>query len=133
MAQGQVVDPRRQEFIVLLVIAGGLIVIILSIILGLFLTPRSLPNWAENVLVGIASVTGLRLGDCLSALVQLASGRQVARLGEHLAQTGPAQDAGPTPKDAAEAADQVAGAAEKKADEIKGGEEPPLQWKGKDV
>ncbi len=113
-------DPRRQEFIVLLVIAGGLIAIILSIILGLFLTPRSLPNWAENVLVGIASVTGLRLGDCLSALVQLASGRQVARLGEHLAQTAPADLGTLPPKDAAEAADQVAGAAEKKAGEIKG-------------
>lgn len=83
---------RRHEFIVLLVIALGLIAIILAIVAGLFLTTRALPNWAENVLIGIASVCGLRLGDCLSALVQLASGRQVARLGEQLAAAGPVTD-----------------------------------------
>jgi hypothetical protein len=83
---------RRNEFIVLLVISLGLIVIILAIVGGLFLTPRALPNWAENVLVGIASVCGLRLGDCLNALIQLASGRQVARLGEHLASVAPAAE-----------------------------------------
>lgn len=72
----------------LMIIAGGLIAILLGIVLGLFLTSRpgmAVPNWAENVLVGIASVTGLRLGDCLSSLVQLASGRQIQQLGTQLA------------------------------------------------
>lgn len=87
---------RRQEFIVLLVIAGGLITILIAIIAGLFLTPRALPNWAENVLVGIASVTGLRLGDCLSSLVQLATGRQVERLGNQLANSPPAEPPAPS-------------------------------------
>jgi hypothetical protein len=81
---------RRHEFIVLLVISLGLILILLAVIGGLFLTDKAIPNWAENVLIGISSVCGLRLGDCLSALVQLASGRQVARLGEQLAAAAPA-------------------------------------------
>lgn len=74
---------------VLLVISGGLITVLLSIILGLFLTPRALPNWAENVLVSIATASALKLGDCLSTLVALASGRQVGELGTQLAQTAP--------------------------------------------
>lgn len=82
---------RRLEFTVLMIIAGGLITILIGIITGLFLTPRALPNWAENVLVSIASVAGLKLGDCVSALVQLASGRQVAQLGERLADSKPAE------------------------------------------
>lgn len=109
---------RRREFVVLLVIAGGLIAILLTIIVGLFLTPRALPNWAENVMVGIASVTGLRLGDCLSALVQLASGRQVMQLGEKLGNSTPV-DTAPPPKDVLDATDQMLGASEKKADEIR--------------
>lgn len=113
---------QQQELRVLMLIAAGLIAILLAVVLGLFITARpgmAVPNWAENVLVGIASVTGLRLGDCLSALVQLALGRQNARLGEKLAEAPP--PATITPAGAGEAADAVADAAADKADQIKGG------------
>jgi hypothetical protein len=60
--------------IVLLVISTGLIVILLTIIVGLFVTPRALPNWAENVLVSVATASALKLGDCLATLVALAGG-----------------------------------------------------------
>lgn len=107
---------RAREFRVLFLIAAGLIVILLAIILGLFITPRAMPNWAENVLVSIASVAGLKLGDCLNALVQLASGRQVAQLGEKLAASSPLT--APAPPDAAAAAQQTAEAAQSEADRI---------------
>ena len=116
-AIGYTESTRAREFRVLFLIAGGLIVILLAIILGLFLTPRAMPNWAENVLVSIASISGLKLGDCLSTLAQLASGRQVAQLGEKLAASAPAEIAAPA--DAKQAADQVAGAAEDEADKIR--------------
>ncbi len=74
--------PLRRDWVsdraVLLVIAGGLIGIILSIVWGLFLNSKTLPNWAENVLVAIATASALKLGDCLSTLVALASGKQLA-------------------------------------------------------
>jgi hypothetical protein len=80
--------------IVLLVISGGLIIILLTIIVGLFITPRALPNWAENVLVSVATASALKLGDCLATLVALAGGRQVERLGTQLAGSTPSVDAG---------------------------------------
>lgn len=84
---------KLTDRIVLLVISAGLIVILLSIIIGLFLTPRSLPNWAENVLVSIATACALKLGDCLSTLVALATGRQVGEMGTKLAGSVPADGA----------------------------------------
>lgn len=78
---------------VLLVISAGLIAIIIGIVTGIYLTPRALPNWAENVLVSIGTATTLKLGDCLSTLVALSSGRSVERLGTQLAQTAPVTDA----------------------------------------
>lgn len=90
MSKERRVQERVSDRVVLLVISGGLIAVLLSIILGLFLTPRALPNWAENVLVSIATATALKLGDCLSTLVALATGRQVGELGTQLAQTVPA-------------------------------------------
>jgi hypothetical protein len=96
-----VTQPRERitDRIVLLVISGGLIVILLSIIIGLFLTSRpgfALPNWAENVLVAIATAAALKLGDCLATLIALSSGRQVERMAqsqpppvEHQAQPQP--------------------------------------------
>ena len=113
-------QARRREFVVLQTVVAGLIVILLSIIWGLFLAKAStaLPNWAENVLVSIATASVLKLGDCLSALVQLASGRQVAQLGERLANSAPAET--PAPADAQEAAQDTADAAQNKADAIKG-------------
>ncbi len=73
-------QPREwiTDKLVLLLISGGLVGILLSIVWGLFLNSRTLPNWAENVLVGVATATALKLGDCLSTLVALASGKQLA-------------------------------------------------------
>ena len=97
--------------LVLLVISGGLIFILLAIIVGLFLTPRALPNWAENVFVSIATACALKLGDCLSTLVALATGRQVGELGTKLAEAGPAPPDGTTlneePRPAGTLADPV--------------------------
>jgi hypothetical protein len=69
---------------VLLVISAGLIVIILAIIIGIFTSPRALPNWAENVLVSIGTAAALKLGDCLATLIALSTGRSVERLGTQL-------------------------------------------------
>lgn len=77
--------------VVLLVISGGLIAILLSIVIGLLRAKVELPNWAENVFVSIATAAALKLGDCLSTLVALSSGRQVERLGTQLAGTVPAE------------------------------------------
>lgn len=81
-------DPAPVERItdraVLLMISTGLIVIILAIIVGIFITPRALPNWAENVLVSIGTAAALKLGDCLATLVALSSGKSVERLGTQL-------------------------------------------------
>jgi hypothetical protein len=82
-------EERNADRWVLGLISGGLILILLGILLGLFLTPRALPNWAENVLVSIATASALKLGDCLATLVALASGRQVERMGTQLAASAP--------------------------------------------
>lgn len=84
-------SERLSDRIVLLVISSGLITIIMTIVVGLFLTPRALPNWAENVLVSVATACALKLGDCLSTLVALAGGRQVERLGSQLATSAPVE------------------------------------------
>lgn len=84
-------DERLSDRIVLLVISLGLIAIIMAIVLGLFLSGRVLPNWAENVLVSVATACALKLGDCLSTLVALSSGRQVERLGSQLATSSPVE------------------------------------------
>lgn len=90
-ASPQNVD-RLTDKHVLLSIAMGLVVILLAIIVGLLLTPRALPNWAENVFVSIATASALKLGDCVNAIVALSSGRSVERLGTQLASTSPATD-----------------------------------------
>lgn len=85
-------DPlheRPTDKAVLMFISGGLIAVLLAIILGLFLSPRTLPNWAENVLVATATACALKLGDCIGALVQLASGKSVDRLSTKLADSAP--------------------------------------------
>lgn len=109
-------SEKITDRIVLLVISGGLIAILLSIILGLFVTPRSLPNWAENVLVSIATASALKLGDCLATLVALSSGKSVERLGTQLASTQPVE--GKSTQDAADGARLVADKADATAEEI---------------
>ena len=82
-------NERITDRAVLLAISTGLIAILLTIVIGIYLTPRALPNWAENVLVGIGTAAALKLGDCLSTLVALSSGRSVEKLGTQLASSAP--------------------------------------------
>ena len=84
-------SPWITDRLVLVVIAGGLIGIILSIVWGLFLNSRTLPNWAENVLVAVATACALKLGDCLSTLVALAGGRQINAISDKLAASAPVE------------------------------------------
>jgi hypothetical protein len=110
---------RRDELIVLGLISIGLVSIILAIVLGLFIDNNGLPNWAENVLVSVATATALKLGDCISALVALANGRVIETQGTQLAGSAPMAPAKPAPASAREAADQVAAAADEEADQIR--------------
>ncbi|MXP43002.1 hypothetical protein [Allopontixanthobacter sediminis] len=109
---------QRDELIVLALFGGGLILIIVGIIGGLFLTERAagLPNWAENVLVAIATGALIKMGDVLSALVALSNGRQVEGMSRQLANAGP--PTAPIPEGVAEAAQQTADAAADEADSI---------------
>jgi hypothetical protein len=91
------VHEKLTDKMVLLGISSGLILIIGGIIVGIFTTPRSLPNWAENVLVSIGTAGILKLGDCLNALVQLSTGRSVERLGNQLAAAAPVAGDAPQP------------------------------------
>lgn len=82
---------------VLLSIVIGLIAILLGIVIGIFTASHdkgagSIPNWAENVLVAISTGALLKVGDAIAALVTLASGRHVERLGNQLAQSAPSSD-----------------------------------------
>lgn len=90
-------DPhfeRPTDKAVLMFISGGLIAVLIGIIIGIFTSPRALPNWAENVLVSIGTAAVLKLGDCLGTLVQLASGKSVDRLSNKLADSAPATPLG---------------------------------------
>lgn len=114
---------HRNELIVLGLFGAGLIVIIILIICGLFgwfesKVNQPLPNWAENVLVAISTAAILKMGDVLAALVTLATGRQVETLGGQLATSTPGR--APPPKNAGEAAEQVAEAAVDEAEQIAG-------------
>jgi hypothetical protein len=108
---------RRDELFVLGLISVGLIVITLAVVLGLFLDNNGLPNWAENVLVAIATAAALKLGDCIAALIALSTGRQVENFGNQLAQATPTK---PVPESVEQAAEQVAGAAQEEASRIGG-------------
>jgi hypothetical protein len=90
MSTAEAIREKVTDRIVLLVISGGLIVILLGIITGIFTTPRALPNWAENVLVSIGTAAALKLGDCLSTLIALSTGKTTERLSSQLANTVPA-------------------------------------------
>lgn len=119
-------SAHRNELVVLSMISGGLLLVLVLIICGLFgwfesKVTAPLPNWAENVLISIATASVLKLGDCLAALVTLATGRQVETLGAQLATSTPAKGIPKEPpQDVQAAADQVAGAAVDAAEEIAG-------------
>ena len=61
---------------ILLAISVGLLAVLLTIIIGIFLSPRDLPNWAENVMVSIGTAAGMKLGDCLATLLAMSAGRK---------------------------------------------------------
>lgn len=111
---------RVSDKAVLLVIATGLIAILILIVSGLFWASgaKDLPNWAENVLVAISTAVALKLGDALSTLVALSTGRHVERLGTQLAATMPAEIAAPPPQDAVDAANMTADATVETAHKI---------------
>ena len=111
--------PGSVDLLVLAMIGGGLVLILLCIIAGLFLAKNNtaLPNWAENVLVSIATGTTLKLGDVLSTLVALATGRQMEGAVQRLANSQPTNDNAP-PAGAAEAGQQVADEAQDAANKI---------------
>lgn len=130
-------DPRpanRDELFVLSLIGGGLLVVLLAIIAGLFgwfesKVNQPLPNWAENVLVAVATACSLKLGDVLAVLAALAAGRQSTKqtetLGKALADSVPSAPALPyLPPDAnaaaAAGARQATEAAGEVADELAG-------------
>lgn len=112
-------QPHRDELVVLALFGGGLIALLGGVLAGLFLAKATvgLPNWAENVLVAIATGALLKMGDVLSALVALSSGRREEGLSEKLATSTPVKKA---PEDAGEAAQEVADEAQAAADEIQG-------------
>lgn len=115
---------HKNQLQVLALIALGLIVITLCIVLGLFIDNNGMPNWAENVLVATGTACTLKLGDCISALIQLSTGRQVENLGTRLANSAPAPAAEYQGSAAAgDAADAVADAAVTEADKFKGNPE----------
>jgi hypothetical protein len=122
---------HRDELIVLSLLGGGMIVTVILVIIGIFGWFESkaivtidgvqqtapLPNWAENVLVAVISIFAVKIGDVLNALVTLATGRQVEKMGDRLANSSPTKD---VPESVEEAADQVADAAAAEAEGIKG-------------
>lgn len=65
--------------VILLAISIGLLAIILTILVGIFMAPRAMPNWAENVMVSIGTAAGMKLGDCLTTLIALAAGKQTPK------------------------------------------------------
>lgn len=111
---------HRDELIVLSLIGGGLIVLLLCIVAGLYLAPEAaaLPNWAENVLVALATGGLLKMGDVLSALVSLSTGRQVEGMSERLSTSVPVKRPIAATADAADAALETAEAAQDKAEAI---------------
>jgi len=98
---------------VLTVIAVGLIVIIAGIVAVIYGATRpgaaSLPNWAENVLVSIATAALLTLKECLSTLVALSAGKQLTSLGTQLGATAPPPPLGANGKPAPVKIDQPDG------------------------
>jgi hypothetical protein len=116
---------HRDELVVLSLIGGGMILTVILVVGGIFGwfsgNIEKLPNWAENVLISVISIFAVKIGDVLAALVTLATGRQVEKMGERLADSAP-QERKPVPKDAKDAADQVLEGAEEAHDQIVEGE-----------
>lgn len=118
---------HRDELVVLSLIGGGMILTVVLVVIGIFgwfpsRLEGPLPNWAENVLISVISIFAVKIGDVLAALVTLATGRQVEKMGDRLASSSPGEQK-PAPKDAKDAADRMLDGAEETHDEIVGDEE----------
>jgi hypothetical protein len=75
---------------VLMTIAIGVCAILGGVVIGIFTSKATIPNWAENVLVAVVTGGLLKIGDVVTAIVSLAAGRQTERLGNRLADSAPA-------------------------------------------
>lgn len=105
---------------ILMLIGGGIVLIILCIIAAIAFA-RGMEEWAESVFSAIVGGAIVKLADVLSALVQLSSNRQVARMGDQLASAPPTMAAAAAaPQSAQEGADAAAQAAVDEAERIKG-------------
>lgn len=110
---------------ILFTVGAGLIAVLLALVIGIFnVDPvadgqQGIPNWAENVLVAVATGALLKIGDVISAVVALASNRQVERLGVQLASSTPTEAVKVIGDGSVQAADAVADAADAKADQIR--------------
>lgn len=88
---------------VLFLVGFGLLAVLLAIVIGIFnvdAVPEGqvgIPNWAENVLVAVATGALLKVGDVISAVVALSSNKQVERLGTQLSNSAPVVPAEPGP------------------------------------
>lgn len=105
-----------------LFLLAALVVMVLGVIVvGVYWT-RGVPDKGDVLLGGISTGLILFLRDLVNAV--RSSWEEVTRgkVTEQLAQSGPAPDNTPPPKDVVEAAQDTADAAQTKADKIKGEE-----------
>ncbi|GEM_PF-2833067 len=96
---------RDGDRLVLMLIGGGIIIIILSIIAALAFA-RNMPDWAESVMAAIVGGALVKLADVLSALVTLSGGREREKLTDQLSQSTPST-AGPLPVEVVNGTDQA--------------------------
>ena len=87
---------RKGDRLILLIISGGIILLLAGVVAGIFLSDRTIENWAENVLIALVTGGLLKLSDTLSVMAQLSAGRQVERLGNQLANAPPSEPPAPS-------------------------------------
>lgn len=115
-------DPEHTKDKLGLFILAGLVVLVLGgIVAGVYWT-SGVPDKGDVLLGGISTGLILFLRDLVNAV--RSSWEEVTRgkTTDALAQSGPAPDNTPPPKDVVEAAQETADAAQVKADKIKGEE-----------
>lgn len=81
-------DDRAGDRLVLMLIGGGIITLLMSIIAAITFA-KNMPDWAESVFAMIAGGAIVKLADVLSTLVALSGSRQLERMGDQLANATP--------------------------------------------
>lgn len=84
-------SPGDGDRFVLVLIGGGIVIIILSVIASVSFG-KNMPDWAESVMSAIVGGTLVKLADVLSALVALSSSRHNEKLSDQLAKSTPSED-----------------------------------------